>query len=44
MASVLTFSQDEKDLAESQKILLTGTVDLNTNGISPVPAFSLDKP
>ncbi len=38
------FSQDTEDLPESRKVQFTGSINLNTNGISPVPAFSLDKP
>ncbi len=44
LVSSPTFSQDERDVAETQKVQFSGTINMNTNGISPVPAFSLDKP
>ncbi len=38
------FSQDATELSKTKKIQFSGSINLNTNGISPVPAFSLDKP
>ncbi len=38
------YSQDAEDVTEKSKIQVSGSINLNTNGISPVPAFSLDKP
>lgn len=43
-ASLPIFSQEVGDLAEANKVQFSGSINLNTNGISPVPAFSLDKP
>lgn len=39
----IMFSQESKDSSRSF-FKFTGTVSVTTNGISPIPAFSLDKP
>lgn len=41
--SFIAYSQESEDHIESN-LKFSGSVNLNTNGISPVPAFSLDKP
>ncbi len=38
------YLQDVRDLVVIKKVQFSGTINMNTNGISPVPAFSLDKP
>jgi hypothetical protein len=39
----LCYSAEKKDSTNS-KLLFSGNVSLNTNGIAPIPAFSLGKP
>ncbi len=42
--SIFAFSQNNKDSTLTTPIKVSGNVQLTNNGISPVPAFSLDKP
>ncbi len=41
--AILSFSQ-EKIIPSKQQLKASASVSLNTNGMAPVPAFSLDKP